>query len=228
MAQQQYVPEQEPEQGGIQGALSRQIGPLKAWQWGVIIGGAGLLYVIISNRSGGSQNSNLADATVPFTSVGDSAGSLPGTTTTTTVKEYVNKTLLYYRAKAKKKISIRDKTGKVVGYIAAGRTILLGKAVKINGKTYYPIINMPGKYVAGLSWFDITPIYGGTEKPPATTSSTSNAVSTQLSAPDLSSNRQASLKIEDIGKYTGQIVPHFAHPSPPTIDTQTQITSKAV
>lgn len=190
--------EQAPQQAGssVSEALQKQIGPLKAWQWGVAIGGAGLLFLFIRGRSSGSSSTT---TTVPFTSdtSGDPSGvagssdnpihtivdNLPdltgggsdggggggGTDPGTVIKK-----LLYTSAKVLKKAPIVDARGKVVGHVAQGRTLALGSRLKVNGKWLYPILNMPGKYVGGGSNFHLTPVY--TNAPAATTGAISNAI----------------------------------------------------
>lgn len=184
--------QQEAQGGGnaVTDALNKQIGPLKAWQWGIAVGGAVLLYMVISGRTGGGSGTN---TTVPFTSgtdpntpsgagpLGDtgdpihvivdaitpSDGSVP--VITPTIKK-----LLYTSARVVKQAPIVDKNGKVIGHLTAGRTILLGAKVKINGKWLYPILNMPGKYVGGGSNFRLTPVYQN--EPASALSPISNAV----------------------------------------------------
>jgi hypothetical protein len=152
MTQQQAVPE---EGGGVSGALTRPIGPLKAWQWGLVVGGGVLLYYVISGR--GSSSGSTTTATVPFTNVGDTIPTTPAATTP--VVDNTVKTLLGYQAGIIKAVGIYDVNGKKVGTLAAGKNILVGTGVRQNGRWYYPILSMPGKFLTTGSGLKYTAIY---------------------------------------------------------------------
>jgi len=72
------MPEDEvQEEGGIKGALTRQIGPLQTWQWALVIVGGYFLYRVLTGKglsSGGSSDTGKA---VGFTSAGDDTTSEP-------------------------------------------------------------------------------------------------------------------------------------------------------
>lgn len=57
----EYVEEQ-PEEGGIKGALTKQLGPLPVWSWAIIIVGGVLLYRILRG-SGASSNGGTVGST---------------------------------------------------------------------------------------------------------------------------------------------------------------------
>ncbi len=46
------------EEGGIKGALTRQLGPLQTWQWALVIVGGFILFRALSNRGGGSSSAS--------------------------------------------------------------------------------------------------------------------------------------------------------------------------
>ena len=192
-------------EGGVKGALTRKLGPLAAWQWGVAVGGGLLIYFYLRGGgpgSGGSSGTTGANAMVPFTSNGSDGIS-------NVVSTVVKKTqeIRYYSAKMVKKVPIRDRTGKIVGYFAAGRTILLGKAVMINGKRMYPILNMPGKYLwdQGAAGFAkttliLTPVYADST---ATTTTTTTPTSAQLSMPSFTAESE---QLSNVGLFHAPVL----------------------
>lgn len=209
----------QPEQGGVQGALQRQIGPLKTWQWGVAIGGAILLWRVARGSNDSPSTSAFVPASSDASGDGINNGNDTGGLPTVSISKTVDKVFKYYQATLKVKTPIRDKTGKIIGYFKPGRTIKLGTPIKVGKRTFYPILNMPGKY---LQLKDIkaviTPIYGNqttttttTSTPPTTSASIAAATTTQEAQPYYGNNYTSPLS-----SISGSI---------PTIDTQSQISS---
>lgn len=180
-----YAAAPQQDQGGLSGALSRQIGPLKAWQWGVAVGGAILLYKYVTGGfSGGGTSTGV---NVPFTNVpapGDNTADgsgivpapsptptpapsppgfgivppLPDFKTTPIVKQMpapVQQFQYFWatRLGSQTKAPLYSRQNKLLGYTNL-KTLLLGPAVKFaNGQWYYPVLNMPGKYIhIGKYW----------------------------------------------------------------------------
>jgi hypothetical protein len=201
------------EQGGVKGALSRQIGPLKAWQWGIVAGVAGLIYLYVKGGSSGGGGSTTT-ATVPFTSNGSD-----GVSNVVTTTKKIGQKFLYWKATIKKKVPIVDKNGKVLGYFAAGRTILLGARIKIRGTWYYPILNMPGKYLkANSSAITYVPVYGDSTE--ATTTTTTPAVSNALASPTFTN--LSIPQFQDLAGIDNRTIPH------PVVDNGKNITPVAI
>lgn len=163
MTQAQYAQEQPSEN-----PLTRQIGPLKTWQWALVVVGAYFVYKFVLG-GGGSSSSGSTSGTAFVPASDGSSNSTTDPTSTSTVSK-VAQTLLYYTASFTKKTAIRDKAGKTTGqYIAAGKSLVLGKRVKVNGMWLYPILNMPGKYIAAGSGYALKPIYADTTTTTTTT-----------------------------------------------------------
>lgn len=221
-----------PAQGGgnpIVNTLNKQLGPLKAWQWGVAIGGAFLLFKVISGR--GSSGGDSTTTTVPsstdengnpldFASLTDAVNALGNKVdqieAPDNVIATVQKKLAYYRASVKHRAPIFDKSGKVIGHLAAGRKLLLGARVKIGGEYYYPILNMPGKYVKGGKNFDLTPVYTQIIE---STSAVSNAVAPP--ATTIENSQQATYQGPNTAVASGGSLI-----SPPAVDNAGNIQSR--
>lgn len=198
------------EQGGIQGALSRQIGPLKAWQWGLVIGGAGLLYFYLRGGSGGGGGGSTTTTQVPFTSTGDGLNAQNGVNTALVRVPSIKKTVAYFRATTEKRTPIFNKAGKITGYFKPGRNLILGKRIKINGRWYFTILNMPGKFVRD-SWVDQVPVYNEQIEP----TSTLTPISVTMGAPIMTPEA-----VESVVLNTGNALAEAApRPSGPTMDT---------
>lgn len=208
----------QPEEGGVSGALQRQIGPLKAWQWGVAVGGAVLIWHF---ARGGSNSGSSGTAFVPASTDsgggaindGNDSGGLP----TTSVSTVVDKVLKYYQTTLKRTTAIWDAHGHKVGQFASGRTIKLGAKVKINGKWWYPIINMPGKYLAA-SAVSVVPVYG--DQTTTTTTTTTPPVSAQIASASLTQEAQPYFNTRSTAAPNVSV-----GGSSPAIDTHTSISS---
>lgn len=170
---------EQQEQGGVSGAFSRQLGPLKVWQWGLVVAGAALLYFVVVKRGSSGSSSDTTTAFAPASTdangnpvLGD-LSNIPIPNVTVQVTQNITKKLLYYKEHLKARTNIYDKAGKVIGHFPAGKTLLLGAAVKLHGIWYYPIINMPGKYLRATAGVKagLTPIYQNTVDTPTVTTS---------------------------------------------------------
>lgn len=207
----------QPEEGGVSGALQRQIGPLKTWQWGIAIGGAFLLWRFARGGSSGSSSGNAfvpasTDSSGGAINDGNDTGGLP----TVSVNKTVDKVLKYYQTTLTRTTAIWDAHGHKVGQFTTGRTIKLGAKVKINGQWWYPIINMPGKYL-GASAVKVIPVYGN-QTTTTTTTTTPPTISAMLASPTTTNTAQPYYG-------TQQLNTTSVGGSSPTIDTQTPISS---
>lgn len=203
MTQAQYAQEQPSEN-----PLTRQIGPLKTWQWALVVVGAYFVYKYVLGGGGSSSSNASGTAFVPASD--GSANSIPGPTSTSTVSK-VAQTLLYYTATFTKRTAIRDKTGKVIGYITAGKKLILGKRIKINGKWMYPILNMPGKYIAAGNTYTLSAIYADTTTTTTTTTAPALDQTVQAASSVIGTTATGikSLGTVQIGAPAQTTVPHF-------------------
>jgi hypothetical protein len=180
MTQAQYAEAQpDGQQGNV---LTRQLGPLKTWQWGIAVAGAVLVYKYV--LGGGGGNSGASTTTTVPTSDSTSGGTsgndtgIGATTVQNITNQFTNPLYKYfYAVLTGTKNPLYNSKGKLIGYTKA-RKLWLGKPIKIRGIWYYPILNMPGKYLKASSHV----IIESTTTPPPGAQVVQNAVSTATSS----------------------------------------------
>lgn len=175
MVEQQYY--EEPQQQ--ESPISRQIGPLKAWQWGIVVGVAFLIFRYV--RGSGSSSSG-SPATVQVPSSDASAGT--GGVTSVSVSKVTDTIGGLFRATFTKAGYLYDKNGHRLRAVKAGAKFILGAKVKLNGKWYYPVLNVPGAYVLASSNVNIVPYTTTT----TTTTTTTPSMTAQVMSPTTTSS----------------------------------------
>ncbi len=173
------------EEGGIKGALNKQLGPLKAWQWGLAVGGAVLVFKWFGRgaTSGGSSSGDTTNANVPSSDYGG-GGTNGGFQTLPTNYSTVTRTilgkLLYYKTTLTQRTPIYNSKGKIVGYYSAGKTLVFASKVKIGKAWYYKVLNT-NQYVKAYfvdKTSKVSPIYSA-----PVVESVTVPISSQIAAP---------------------------------------------
>lgn len=145
-------------EGQGESVLTKQLGPLKTWQWGVAVGAVFLLYRWFTTGSLFGSGSSTTSTTVPFTSTGDTGstsggntngGTSGGTTTPSNPIKYITS----YIAKITSRTPIYNSAGKVIGYVTKA-TYKLGTRIKVNGRWLYPVLSHPGWFVAAGNYIE--------------------------------------------------------------------------
>lgn len=157
---------------GQEGTFSRQIGPLKLWQWGALVIAGLVVYKFVLNRDSSNSTNALVPASNtdasgnPIDNSGDSnSGSSGSNTTPPPANNPVSKIIAYYNVtlSPKYRTPIWKKINgvwKKVGSYPIGAKIKVGtKRILINGHWYYPIIGHPGEYIEAMSTFKFVPVY---------------------------------------------------------------------
>lgn len=178
----------------ISEALQRPIGPLAAWQWGLVIGGGYIGYRILTGQgafpsggsSGGSSGAGAAIGDPGFT--GGSQGEPgpvgpqgpPGPTGGTSGGTTGLPSGLLSLFTAGHRTAIYGANGKIVAYVKTGTYQVI--KVKVGGVWRYIIQSGPrkGQYFLAEPWYVIKPIVNSTTQTVSTvaTSSVSAAPST--------------------------------------------------
>jgi hypothetical protein len=189
------------EQGG-ENVLTRQLGPLKTWQWGLAIGGAFMLYRFLTTGSlfgGGSSSTSALVPSSDGSTNGDikSGGVIYQNITKTITKGY--KLVMVVRGRT----PIYDSKGRFTGHYITSTTRDIVGTYKIGGKIFYKLAN--GWYILASKYTLIKEVPTTTtvsETPPVpaptptiqimapTTSSISNPT---LQAPGLNPNAPISV-----------------------------------
>ena len=180
----------------ISEALQRPIGPLAAWQWGIVIGGGYIGYRILTGQGafpGGGGSSGVTSGGAAVGDPGFSSGSQGepgpvgpqgpagpsggGTTTGGTSSGLMSLFTNNHRT------AIYDAAGKVVAYVKSGTYQV--KRIKVGNVWHYVIQSGPskGQYFLAEPWYVIKNISSSTTQTVATvaTSSVAPAPSTTAS-----------------------------------------------
>lgn len=163
---------QQPQQQGAGSYFSKQIGPLKLWQWGALVIAGLVVYKFVLHKDSSNTTNALVPASTdangnPIDSGGTNTGNSGSNTTPapTPTPNPINRIIAYYNVtlSPKYRTPIWKKVNGVwtkVGALPVGAHIKVGTArINIKGHWYYPIIGHPGEYIEQISTFKFTPVY---------------------------------------------------------------------
>ena len=153
----------------ISEAIQRPIGPLAAWQWGLVIGGGYLGYRFLTGQGFPSSGSSSGGS-----NTGQSVGSPIGDSVTQGPQGEqgppgpTGNAVTGWTLKILKKTPIYDAHGKIVAYLSSGTYEV--KAYTINGVTRWLIVNgkYAGDHLVSIANGDLQPIYATGNTAPTT------------------------------------------------------------